>query len=180
MVGRVFVGVDLPEDARAALAAGVDGWLAGRPLPGRPVPPPNWHITFRFLGDVGDVEYDRLVMALDEADLGGKFRLSVGGFGAFPRLGKATVTWTGVQQGREKLGVLAESVEEACCRAGFGEDGRPFKGHITLSRIRPPMDISEYSGGPLEVEFEVSSVTVFRSHLGGGTWYERMEEFPLG
>lgn len=179
MVGRIFVGVDLPADTRAALAAGIDGWLAGRRLPGKAVPPPNWHLTFRFLGEIDDTAYDRLLMALDQADLGERFATKVEGFGAFPNARRATVTWLGIMAEHDALARLAAAVDEACFDAGFERDDRPFKGHLTISRVRPPQDVGGSAGGPPPVSFMVEQVTVFRSHLDGATWYERLEAFPL-
>ena len=49
-VGRLFVAVPLSDDVRAALAAHVLDFAGDRPLPGKPVPPPIWHLTMRFLG----------------------------------------------------------------------------------------------------------------------------------
>ena len=53
-------------------------------MPGSPVPPANWHLTLRFLGNVEQVAYDRMLEALDRSNLGPAFRIAFGGLGAFP------------------------------------------------------------------------------------------------
>ncbi|MDH5372463.1 MAG: RNA 2',3'-cyclic phosphodiesterase, partial [Acidimicrobiia bacterium] len=132
-LARLFVGVDLSTEARHALVAQLDAAIGGA-LPGTVVPPPNWHLTLRFLGDVDPVGYDRLLMELAGADLGPAFEVALDGLGAFPRTARATVLWTGVSDGSDPLNRLAGRVEKACVGAGFGPEERPFHAHLTLSR----------------------------------------------
>lgn len=184
MVGRLFIAVDPTDEVRHALAAHLMSSLAGKPLPGRPVPPENWHLTLRFLGSTDEIAYDTLLGALDQADLGERFRLTYGGLGAFPRPPRATVLWVGVTTGEEQLGLLAATVEEACGAAGFVAEDRPFHAHLTLSRIRPHQDVRAVLERvpPLGLAQEIREVVVYRSHLGGPhpARYEAMERFELG
>ena len=180
-VGRLFVGVDLAAEVRHALAARLAGTVEGR-LPGKVVPPPNWHLTLRFLGDVDQVGRDRLLMALAGADLGSAFDMTLTGLGAFPRPAKAAVLWAGVADGSVALGAVASRVEEACREAGFGPEERPFHPHLTLSRIRPPEDLTGLIRDVQEFRIRtmVDEVTLFESHLGrGGARYEALERFEL-
>ncbi len=181
-VGRLFVGVDLAADARHALAARLADTVEGR-LPGKVAPPPNWHVTLRFLGDVDQVRRDRLLMALAGADLGPTFDMTLTNLGAFPKAAKAAVLWAGVADGSVALEVLASRVEEACREAGFDPEERPFHPHLTLSRIRPPQDVTglirDVEG--FRIRTRVDGVTLFKSHLGrGGARYEVLERFELG
>jgi 2'-5' RNA ligase len=175
---RIFVAVPLPDEARLAL---IDR-LGQVNLPGSVVPPANWHLTLRFLGWTDDVAYDRLLAALDQADLGGGFEIELGEMGAFPRAKRATVLWLAVAKGQTRLEEIAAEVEEAVQAAGFQAEDRPFRAHLTLSRIRPPVDVT----GPIgsfpgaSLGWRCRSVVVYRSHLGrGGARYEPLETFPL-
>jgi len=180
VVERLFLAVVLTEDARHALAARIrDGT---RVLPGRPVRPQNWHLTLRFLGDVDGPGYDRLLAALDEADLGEHFRVRLGGLGAFPKPSRATVLWVDFAQGKDRLADLAARVEQAVEIAGLPGEDRPFRAHLTLSRIRPPQDVRRFleEVGPLGIGWGVDRVVLYRSHLGpGGPRYEEMAVFAL-
>ena len=180
-LSRLFLAVPLGDDARHALAARIrDAVPAG--LPGRAVPPRNWHLTLRFLGDVGPVAADRLAGVLDESDLGGAFEVTWGGLGAFPRPKRATVLWVGASAGDEEMAALAAAVEEAVQRAGFAAEDRPFRLHLTLSRMRPDCDVRALlaDAPPAGVTMPVDRVVLYRSHLGrGGARYEEIEEFPL-
>ncbi|HEV2150007.1 MAG TPA: RNA 2',3'-cyclic phosphodiesterase [Longimicrobiaceae bacterium] len=179
---RLFLAVDLPEDARRALEVHLRESLAGRPLPGRAVAPRSWHLTLRFLGDTAPERRVGVVRALREADPGPAFTLGFGGLGAFPRPARASVLWLGVEEGAAPLRALAATAEEAARQAGFPAEARPFSPHLTLSRIRPPQDVR----GVVErvpafrERIPVEEVVLFRSHLGpGGARYEAVEHFPL-
>ncbi len=181
MVGRLFVALGLSDDTRHALAAYLTDHLD--PLPGSVVPPQNWHLTLRFLGDVAPDRYDRLLFELSEADLGEPFAMSYGGLGAFPKPGKATVLWLGVDRGEAAVTELAAAVERATVAAGFPPEDRPFRPHLTLARIRPPRDVWRWLEAepvpPLGVA--VGAVGVYQSHLGDGSArYELLDEIPLG
>ena len=126
--------------------------------------------------------FDRLLAALDEADLGPPFDMMLGEMGAFPRPKSATVIWLAVSVGLTRLEELAAEAEEAAQSAGFGPEDRPFRAHLTLSRVRPAEDASglldSFPGADLG--WRCGSVVVYHSHLGrGGARYEPLETFPL-
>lgn len=179
-MGRLFVGVALSDDVRAAVAAHLAG-LA--PPPGRPGPPQSWHITLRFLGETTRRRLEVLEHRLDESTLGAPFPLRLAGFGAFPRSARATVLWLGCQDGADRLGHLAAVTEDAARVAGFAAEERPFHPHVTLSRIRPPRDVQAWLDAvpPLRVTQTVEELVIFRSHLGARApaRYEVVERVEL-
>jgi len=180
-LSRLFVAVPLTDEARHALSATILRAAPDR-LPGRVVRPANWHVTLRFLGDVDAVGRDRVAAALDQADLGPPFSILWGRFGAFPRPQNASVLWVGADRGAEHLERLAARVDEAAQGAGFPPEERPFRPHLTLSRIRPHRDVGPLlESGSLGVHMEVGRIVLYQSHIGkGGVRYEEIEEFPLG
>lgn len=180
-VGRLFVGVPIPGEVRSALEAHLRATFGER-VRGKPVPPQNWHLTLRFLGDTDGERHRRLITALRGIEAGPAFDLSFGGLGAFPRPARATVLWVGVDEGRDEIRVLAAKIEEAAREAGFAPEEKEFSPHLTLSRINPPADLRRdiQSARPFGGRMTVDSFILFRSHLGGGPpRYERMERFPL-
>jgi 2'-5' RNA ligase len=180
-VARLFVAAPLDDDSRHVLSRLLVE-AAPRGLPGRVVPPENWHVTLRFLGDVRAPDRDRLLEALERADLGEAFAVRWGGLGAFPRPRRATVLWVRAERGAEALRAVAGGVEEAAVEAGFPPEDRPFRAHLTLSRIRPHQDVTALTEGvgPLGVTTRVDRVVLYRSHLGpGGARYHEVESFPL-
>ena len=172
------MAVPLPDETRIALA----DRLGAEMLPGRVVPPQNWHITLRFLGVTDDVAYERLLATLDQAMLGPEFEIGLGEMGAFPRPRSAAVVWLAVTKGQDRLAELAGESEEAAQAAGFAPEDRPFRAHLTLSRVRPPEDVTGLVEGfpGAGLGWRCRSIVVYRSHPGrGGVMYEPLETFPL-
>ncbi|HVG44391.1 MAG TPA: RNA 2',3'-cyclic phosphodiesterase [Longimicrobium sp.] len=178
---RLFVGVPAADALRDALERHLAAAVGGR-LPGRAVPPANWHLTLRFLGATDAARHRRIVDELARADAPPSFDLSLAGLGAFPRGGRAKVLWIGAGEGADALRALAASVEAAAVRAGFAPEPKPFSPHLTLSRIDPPADVRALLDAtpPFGGRMRVPEFILFRSHLGHGhPRYEPLHRFPL-
>jgi len=177
----MFLGVGLDAVTRGLLAAHL-GAQVGDGLSGKVVPAVNWHVTLRFLGPTTDLQRDLLLYELGECIRRGPFDIHFGGLGAFPRPSRATVLWLGIEKGAEDLSDVAEACEAAAIAAAFPAEGRPFHPHLTLSRIRPPVDVRSLveETPPFAVKMSVPAVTLFESHLGrGGARYEVIDEIGL-
>jgi 2'-5' RNA ligase len=180
-VGRLFLGVPLPDDVREALREHLGRALPGG-VPGRAVVPANWHLTLRFLGDTDADRHRALVRALEAAEVGPRFAMVLGGLGAFPHPRRAGVLWVGVDEGADALKRLAAVAEDAARQAGFPAERKPFSPHLTLSRLQPPRDLEAMvaAAPAFARRMEVDAVVLFRSHLGAGPpRYERMASFAL-
>lgn len=180
--GRLFVAVPLSEEVREGMVVFLHKALKGRPVPGRAPKAHNWHLTLRFLGDIDNAQYERLLSALKSESFDEPFEVVFGGLGAFPRPSNASVLWVGVDQGHHALCRLAASVDNAVRRAGLPSDDKSFRPHLTMSRIRPPqrLDALIGSAGVSSLRLEVRNVVLFRSHLGpSGARYEPLEQFLL-
>lgn len=177
---RVFVAVPLDTETRHRLAALVRSRIAS--IPGSPVPPENWHLTVRFLGPIEEAALDRLRAAFGDAEFGSSFPVRWGALGAFPRAWRAGVLWIGVNDDSGELFRLYERVDAALEDAGFPPEDRPFRPHLTISRMRPEENVGELlrSVAPLDVRMRVDRVAVFESRLGrGGAKYRVLEEYRL-
>jgi 2'-5' RNA ligase len=178
---RLFLAVALDPEIRELLAAhleaaGLSSW------PGRLVRPQNWHLTLRFLGWTSDFQRDQIMRHLDEAALPGPFAVRFGGPGAFPKPRRATVIWIGIDHGGDELEALASECEAAAQAAGFDPESRPYHPHVTLSRVRPPVDIGSRLErlAPIGLRMDVAAVTLFESHLfRGGARYEVLDTIDL-
>lgn len=176
---RIFVGITPTVDLRAGLAHSI----STLDIPGKITPVENWHFTLAFIGDVDEVSLDRLMGELDQADLGRPFSVSLEGLGAFPNAERATVAWVGLSDGADRMSELADVVAEAIEQVGLRTEDRPFVPHISLSRIRPPLDIRRLveSASVPRLKMEVSELTVYESHLGEGRpRYEVVDRIVLG
>jgi 2'-5' RNA ligase len=113
--------------------------------------------------------------------------MSLGGFGAFPNFRRARVLWLGVE-GDARLELLHHDVELACEAAGVPVEGRPFRPHVTLGRIRSPIAVERARalaraarGVPFSATQHVAAITLFDSVLApAGARYRRLHAAPLG
>jgi 2'-5' RNA ligase len=166
----------MPDEMRHALA----DMIRVIPIPGRLVPPANWHITLRYLGRVDEPTYERFLHGLEPARGTGAFRIGLDGLGAFPNPGRAAVVWLGVGSGAEQLATLNHVAEEAALDAGLIPEDRPFHPHLTLSRVRPPGDATAALTHAVSVGWRCDRVVVYLSRHGkGGAIYEPLETYPL-
>lgn len=142
---RLFLAVNLPPDLRQA------AWEAAAPLRQRGYPV-KWvaaealHITVKFLGEVAPHRVHDVVAALEAAASGARrFALWVSGFGAFPNERHPRVVWLGCEAAAP-LELLQHRVEQEMDRIGFALEGRPFRPHITLGRVRREAHQREFTG----------------------------------
>lgn len=176
LVGRVFVAATIPPEVRFALGERI----ADLPIPGKVGPEENWHVTLRFLDTIDRVTYERFLSELEAVGEQFSFPASLEGFGAFPNPKKATVFWAGVGRGAGELTLLNELAEEAAVSSGLLPEERHFHPHLTLSRIRPPVDVRGIVDEELELGWRCDRVVVYRSHLGRGhAKYEPLDSVNL-
>src|SRR5687767_5748803 len=180
-VERLFIGVPVDPATRGTIAEHLRDSLGER-LPGRAVPPENWHLTLRFLGATRPDQQEGIREVLRRTALGEPFRVAFGALGAFPRPRTARVLWLGITHGGDGLARLAALAEAAARVHGFPPEERSYRAHLTLSRIDPPADIAYTVRAvpPLDLEMAVREVILFRSRLGRGpARYEVVESFAL-
>jgi 2'-5' RNA ligase len=177
MSERLFIGVPVTADARAAIVRALPN-----SLPGKLVAPDKWHFTLRFLGPTNQDARDNIITRLSDARLGSGFQLRFGELGAFPNPRRARILWLGVVKGGERLSDLAASAEDAARSSGLAAEARQFKPHLTLSRIDPPQNISPLLAQKhrYDIEMTVTALILYRSQLGGGpARYEEVARFEL-
>jgi 2'-5' RNA ligase len=169
---RAFAALVPPPEIVAALA----DRLAPVGIPGRRVPARNWHVTLRFVGSVEQAAYERWLWGLEQVEHP-PIRVHLMGMGAFPRASKATVLWLGMEA--KGLEELATAIEDATTAAGLPAEERPFRAHLTLSRIRPPEDVTTLVEEipPLEMGWKAER---FHVMAAVGSSYQIFESFRLG
>lgn len=166
-------------DATAPLRSEVPelGWVADGRL----------HLTLKFLGEQPPERVDAIRAALDGVALRHKtFAMHVGGaVGAFPNFRRPRVVWMGVNAD-PRLELLHHDVEVACEGLGFELEGRAFRPHLTLARVKDrvaPEVLRRLSRASRRVtwaaESAVESVDVMHSILGASARYERLHAAAL-
>ena len=146
------------------------------------------HLTLKFLGDVDEASAPKLIEAADVAATRHRpLEMSVRDVGAFPNFRRARVVWIGVEQ-EPRLELLHHDLELACEQEGFEVEGRPFRPHITLARVRAPLPVERARALArvartvrMKATVSVERITLFESTLAPtGARYRRIHAAPLG
>ncbi len=176
---RLFVGLELPWSVRERLS-----FLSGG-IPGaRWLPPENYHITLRFIGEVPAHQAEEIDLALG-ALRARSFTLSLTGVGTFEKAGRPVALWVGVER-NPHLDLLQTKIETACQRVGLEPERRRFNPHVTLARLDNPVELklaafvqanNLFRSEPVQVEH----FTLFSSRLGKeASVYTAEVEYGLG
>lgn len=132
---RLFLAINLDPalrravvDATAPLRDAAPGvaWVAE----------PRIHLTLKFLGEQPSERAEQIAAALRTVAARHRtMELELGGIGAFPSFRRARVVWMGIEA-EPRLELLHHDVEVACERLGFELDGRAYRPHLTLGRVK--------------------------------------------
>ena len=183
---RLFVALNLPPRERERVNRACRP-LRDRNLPVRWVNPENYHITLKFLGEVGTDRLKSFEEIVAQAAAGSApFAVALHGFGAFPTALRPTLIWLGVEP-TPALRCLKQDVERAFTSAGFERERRAFHPHLTLGRVGrknragTPRGLDEilaelqYAGS-----MAITDVALMRSQISrGGVRYTVISRCPL-
>ena len=134
---RIFLAINPPDDVRRRV------WEATAPLREAGtsvgwVPEPKIHLTLKFIGEVPDDGIEPLASAMSTiARTHAAPVVPLETAGAFPNFRRPRVIWMGIAQ-EPRLELLHHDVELACDKLGHELDGRAYRPHLTLGRVRRP------------------------------------------
>ncbi len=186
---RCFVAIELEQAARDRL----ERFIARHVAPHgalRATPPPQLHITLRFLGDTGEAQLAPLcdVVRSVSSDLGrdrgNAPSYRVGGLGCFPTPHSPRVLWAGIAEDGW-MGAWLRRAEAEFVALGFAPETRPFHAHVTLARANSPAGSAVIrqvlAGEPLpESAHTAQAVTLLESRLSrSGATYHVLLRVPL-
>jgi len=173
---RAFIAIDIPDGVRKAVhtkAVELRRRMADDAV--RWVRPEGYHLTLKFLGEIETAQVPLIEAAMGSAADGiGRFSLRLGSLGVFPNQRRPRVLWVAVEGGADSLGRLQSRLEQALGPIGFKTEGRSFHPHLTLARIKRPLEPGALSTlqSALQKEnlagtpaFGVDSVKLIRSEL---------------
>jgi 2'-5' RNA ligase len=144
---RLFTGIEIPDEQREELAR------IRQPLPGgKWIEPENLHLTLRFAGDIDNAKAAELADRLAGIAVNA-FEMRLSGLGAFGGNEPRSI-WAGVEAGPE-LEALARANERAARAAGLPPEGRAYKPHVTVARLK--------YAGPEAIARVLGRIGAFRS-----------------
>jgi RNA 2',3'-cyclic 3'-phosphodiesterase len=150
--------------------------LSGLPRPARPglrwTTPDQWHVTLRFLGSIEDIGGVKGALARLEPV---PAATAVAG-PRVERLGRGILCLPVVG-----LDSLAGAVLAVIAHIGEPAEDRPFKGHLTLARAKPGVDVRPLAGEPFAATWPVDQVTLVASDTRpDGARYQILARAPVG
>jgi 2'-5' RNA ligase len=168
---RAFIAIELTEEIKDKLK-NIQNELKGSGADVKWVEPENIHLTLKFLGDIDEKKIEDIKRILEKiSEKHSRFSIELSGIGAFPKISDPRVIWIGVEKGKEELSKIFLELEEQLCRLGFKREERGFSAHITIGRLRSPLNrprlIEEIkkidSFSPLSLS--VNRISLFKSTL---------------
>jgi RNA 2',3'-cyclic 3'-phosphodiesterase len=189
---RLFVGIELDQDVRAAAASAAERIRARlkrarADVNVRWVDPDNLHVTLWFIGDVRDDRATEVQGVLQARFDTPAFKVRVNGCGAFPPSGPLRVFWLGLVDGLEPIRRVHAELRDRLVAIGCEEEKRPYSPHLTIARVkaigrgsaptvRDALAAVAADCGSCRIE----AVTLFRSRLSPqGSRYEPLLRVPL-
>ncbi|MBI5592992.1 MAG: RNA 2',3'-cyclic phosphodiesterase [Deltaproteobacteria bacterium] len=140
---RTFIAVTLPESL-TDLVSEIQKTLKTQGLRIAWVVPGNVHLTLKFLGDIEPADVDPIAAVMSEcAQPIAPLTLSARGLGVFPDLRHPRVLWLGITGDMPQLIAFQKDLDarlDALGQGRFKPEQRPFKGHLTLGRIKTRLD----------------------------------------
>lgn len=142
---RLFVAINLPEDAKEALREATAP-LQDQGYPVRWVDPSHFHLTLKFLGPVREDRVPTVEQVTERvAGQTPAFSLDLEGVGAFPTLRRPRVLWVGVVP-TPALRCFKQDLEWALAEHDFERETRAFHPHITMGRAKSDEGAGAFRG----------------------------------
>lgn len=181
---RVFIAVDISEEARRVTAAHIDDLRRRfRGVRVSWVRPENLHITLKFLGDTSDEQIEKLSKAINlVAKEIQQFKASLSVPLAFGR----RVLVIEIADATGNFKEINRLIDDEGEKIGMKRENRPFRPHLTIARIRDKKGtrrlVAEHLRTKIEpVVFEVNAIVLYESKLlPTGSVYSRLSTFLLG
>jgi len=169
---RLFLAINFPADVRRDIVAATAPLRDCAPELGW-VDETRLHLTLKFFDDQPQETADAICAAtVRVASRHRELVMQLGGIGAFPNFRRSRVVWMGVEQD-PRLELLHHDTEVAYESLGFDVEGRPFRPHLTLARVKHPLPeerVRCLTGAARGIDFTteavVRSLDVMRSELG--------------
>ncbi|HDY69823.1 MAG TPA: RNA 2',3'-cyclic phosphodiesterase [Actinobacteria bacterium] len=162
---RLFMAIDIPDDAVAGLVAWQQRFLAGdRAL--RLTPAAQLHITLVFLGQMGEEQLEQVADQLDRLEDRSACELAASRMVGLPRGRNPRViaaAFDGPAEGPRRI--YDELAAGLVAKGLGGKEKRNYFPHVTLARSRGRTRISPGRITPEPVKFTAVRVTLYNSIL---------------
>ncbi len=142
----------------------------------------SFHITLEFLGEIRESDIRKVEKILQLVV--GNYPIiyhTIGKIQAFPNLRRPKVLVTRVRDITGSNLRLREDIHKQLCVLGLADDGRKWKPHFTLGRLKEPFKMNALKKMvPLGISWKTKKVVIYESELTSrGPMYRSLAEFDL-
>jgi RNA 2',3'-cyclic 3'-phosphodiesterase len=180
---RLFTAVEISSDMKETLRFLLDRLRAGVAEDAKVswTRAENLHITTKFIGEWPEARLSEVKSALESVKSPGAIAIDIRGIGWFPDARHPKVLFGGVSAG-EGLVELAQATDDAMESIGVAKEGRKYRPHLTLARIKPSAPLASLrtaidSLG--SVDLGTFRATAFYLYLSAAGKYSKLAEFSL-
>ncbi len=140
---RTFIAIELNDEARRYLHQQIARLMRALPRV-RWVDPETLHLTLAFLGALDDAQLDQAISAaLEVARVSKPCAVRIGSLGVFGPAQNPHVIWMGLTGNLQPLLALQARLVRRLARDGFPPEERAYAPHLTLARIKTPLNSQE-------------------------------------
>ena len=188
---RAFIAVTLPPEVRQFLTGLQRKVRQAADVPVKWVETENLHLTLAFLGNIDETKTPDISKAMHSAAAGVRpLTLKIAGLGVFPDPRRPRIVWAGLAGDVPELQRLQRAVVDRLEPLGFPPDGKPFRPHLTLGRVRDSASSAQSESlgkavagltAPGERSFSAADLHLIKSQLtGSGPVYTVIGSAKLG
>lgn len=183
---RSFIAIELPIEIKNQIESYIAELINLAPKL-KWVKKESLHITLKFLGNQSTQKIENVIdVLLPLGQTCQPFKASIKKIGAFPNQRKPRVIWLGIEAEPRELFFRAHAwIENQLENIGFDREQRKFSPHLTLARIKFPVELSELwkfiDANPFPIQkFNVDEIVLMRSILKpSGAEYHQIKKYPL-
>jgi len=165
---RSFIAVNLPKEIKNYLAGIIQKVKEKNKINFiKWVKPENLHLTLHFLGGLDKEQIEKIdnILSLIVPKYH-SFELKIKDFGAFPNLNQPRVLYINCQEiNNNNLKKLREEIGEKIKKIGFKIDERPWQIHLTIARIKKPINLKLKNFEIPNLKFKVETIELMKSDL---------------
>ena len=183
---RSFIAIELGEKIREKIAQIEEQLKGNSQADVKWVKKENLHLTLKFLGNVSLLGLNDIYKEMSAVTQQSPFEIDFKELSAFPNLKAPRVIWLGVDKGREEVKKLSSLIEEGLSKLGFEREGKEFRAHLTLGRVRSAKNKDRLVESLEKVKIEdfspiwVEKITLMESTLTReGPIYTPLRHFTL-